>query len=140
MLGSDQTMFLQSRSGWTPTATVSKRISSTGSNYAVIHSFPDCVWLAQTLLFNLYGFLPILASNLGDEMKSIVAEHVSFRSSLDPRFHITTSCGHELLPILSRDLGSDEIHGWECIFCNERFDNYSAARPNVDLAPSFMKC
>jgi hypothetical protein len=56
-------------------------------------------------------------------------EPVSVRS-FDARVYTPGVCGHELLPILSRDLGSDEIRGWECIFCNERFENYSAARRN----------
>jgi hypothetical protein len=48
------------------------------------------------------------------------------------------ACGHELLPIRSRDLGSDVIQGWECISRNERFENYSAARQNKDTAAVYV--
>jgi hypothetical protein len=75
-------------------------------------------------------------------MKSTMAGNDSFRRpqrtepqsyrSFDGRLQ-GSICGHELLPILSHDLGSDEIQGWECIFCNERFENYSAGRQNEDV-------
>jgi hypothetical protein len=73
-------------------------------------------------------------------MKSNEAGHVSIRRhragpksirSFDGRLQ-GSICGHELLPILSRDLRSDEIQGWECIFCNERFENYGASRQNEE--------
>ena len=72
-------------------------------------------------------------------MKSTVTGHVSFRCqrtepdsvrSFNGRLQTPSICGHELLPILSRDLGSDEIQGWECIFCNERFEKYCPAHEN----------
>jgi hypothetical protein len=75
----------------------------------------------------------------GAEMKPTLAGRVCFRREriesdsirfFDVRLHTPVICGHELLPILSRDSGSDEIQGWECIFCNERFENYAAARQN----------
>jgi hypothetical protein len=74
------------------------------------------------------------------EMKSAVAENISFRRQRpEPnanRFSEYRSqgaiWGHELLPILLRDLGSEEIQGWECIFCNERFEYYWAARQNEE--------
>jgi hypothetical protein len=47
------------------------------------------------------------------------------------------TCEHGLLPVLSRDSASDQILGWECIFCNEHFENYPAAcEVEVALAPS----
>jgi hypothetical protein len=46
------------------------------------------------------------------------SELVSVRSH-DAQMHSARICGHQLIPVLSRDLGSDEIQGWECIFCNE---------------------
>lgn len=82
----------------------------------------------------------------GAEMKSTIAGDGSFRRqrteptsirSLDGQLQTASICGHELLPILSRDLGSDEIQGWECIFCNERFANYSSARQNESIASVF---
>jgi hypothetical protein len=73
-------------------------------------------------------------------MKSNEAGHVPIRRqrtgpksirSFDGRLQ-GSICEHELLPILSRDLGSDEIQGWECIFCNERFEKYWAAGQNEE--------
>jgi|HubBroStandDraft_5_1064220.scaffolds.fasta_scaffold784942_1 hypothetical protein len=51
--------------------------------------------------------------------------------------HDARVCGHELIPVLSRNLGAEEIQGWECIFCNERFENYSAARHNAEAVSAF---
>jgi len=81
-------------------------------------------------------------------MKSTVAGHVfhgrrrteaNSNLSFEARLHTVSICGHELLPVLSRDLDSDEIHGWECIFCNENFENYSAARPSAESASSYTR-
>ena len=37
-------------------------------------------------------------------------------------------CEHALLPVLSRDSASDEILGWECVFCDEYFAEYPTIR------------
>jgi hypothetical protein len=67
-------------------------------------------------------------------MKPVTASRAPFSDHLK---HNARICGHELIPVLSRDLGSEEIQGWECIFCNERFENYSAARQNAEPLSSF---
>jgi hypothetical protein len=79
---------------------------------------------------------PTLAGRVCFRRERIEPDSVRF---LDVRFGLHTPgiCGHELLPILSRDSGSDEIEGWECIFCNERFENYAAACQNKDMARAY---
>jgi hypothetical protein len=42
--------------------------------------------------------------------------------------HNPLMCEHNLLPVLSRDSGSNEILGLECVFCNEHFESYPVAR------------
>jgi hypothetical protein len=51
------------------------------------------------------------------------------------QFHNALMCAHALLPVLSRDSTSDEILGWECVFCNEHFESYPVSRePDAALA------
>jgi hypothetical protein len=56
-------------------------------------------------------------------------QDIAFR---DKSSHNASMCEHTLLPVLSRDSGSDEILGWECVFCNEHFASYPMSREPDD--------